>query len=56
MRKLRDFKCENGHQQERLVNDDVHQVMCNQCTSFAKRQLGAPMGKGNFAHGILKKS
>lgn len=56
MRKLRDFKCENGHLQERLVNDDVQTVFCTECTMLAQKQLGAPMGKGNFAHGILKKS
>lgn len=55
MRKLRDFKCEAGHVQERLVNDDVMVILCDKCACLSKRQLAAPMGKGNFAHGILKK-
>lgn len=55
MRKLRDFVCESGHKFEAFVHDDVHVMQCKECTGLAKRQLAAPMGRGNFAHGILKK-
>lgn len=56
MRKLRDFKCEAGHMQERLVNDDVMVVLCKECPCYAHRQLSAPAGTGNHAHGMMRRS
>lgn len=55
MRKLRDFLCESGHKFEALVNDDVHEMLCRSCASLAKRQLSAPAGSGNAAHGFMGK-
>ena len=57
MRKLRDFKCKDCEiMTERLVNDDVEVVMCPECCGNAYRQLSAPAGSGNAAHGFMGKA
>lgn len=59
MRKLRDFKCEDcGMVKERLVKDDIDKVNCPWCggVDSAKRQLSAPAGSGNAAHGFMRKA
>lgn len=42
--------------QERLVNDDVMVVLCKECPCYAHRQLSAPAGTGNHAHGMMRRS
>lgn len=56
MRKLRDFKCPQGHEFEALVNDDVLTMLCRQCSDMAHRQVSAPAGSGNAAHGFMAKA
>lgn len=52
--KLRDFKCTScGASKEALVKDDKLELKCD-CGGVMVRQLSAPMGRGNFAHGYLK--
>lgn len=55
MKKSRDFKCQEcGHESIRLVEDDVYNIPCTECSSHMQRQLSAPVGSGNSAHGFLK--
>lgn len=56
MRKLRDFKCVHDHEFEALVNDDVMSMLCRQCSELAHRQVSAPAGSGNAAHGFMAKA
>lgn len=57
MRKLRDFKCKDCLSvTEKLVNDDVEVVMCSGCCGNAEKQLSAPAGSGNAAHGFMAKA
>lgn len=57
MRKLRDFKCKDCETiTEKLVNDDVEVVMCPECCGNAEKQLSAPAGSGNAAHGFMGKA
>lgn len=57
MRKTRDFKCsECEHKEIRLVYDDVYTLECSGCKGESKRQLSAPVGSGNSAHGFLKRT
>lgn len=55
MRKLRDFMCERGHRFEALVNDNIFDQMCRECELVARRQLSAPAGSGNAAHGFMSR-
>ncbi|UYL84819.1 hypothetical protein pEaSNUABM56_00089 [Erwinia phage pEa_SNUABM_56] len=58
MRKMRDFKCEVcGLIHESLVYDEVKELDCPECgiKDASKRQLSAPSGSGNAAHGYMHK-
>ena len=41
-RRLFDFKCEEGHLQERLVSYEITELACDVCGKPAKKQLSAP--------------
>jgi hypothetical protein len=41
-RRLFDFRCEAGHEQEMLVDYETTSVTCLECGSAAHRQLSAP--------------
>ena len=41
-RRLFDFRCDSGHEQEMLVDYETTSVTCAMCGSAAHRQLSAP--------------
>ena len=41
-RRLYDFLCKEGHEQEMLVDYETTSVTCSECGSTAHRQLAAP--------------
>ena len=47
MKKIRYFKCDDGHFTERLVEDNIALVKCDHCKEESKRQLSAPRCFGN---------
>ena len=46
MKKIRSFKCEDGHKFDRMVKDSVREVKC-ECRLVAKRILSAPKFMNN---------
>ena len=46
MKKLRNFKCLDGHIFEKLVTDNVTQLTCD-CGKESKRMISAPRCFGN---------
>ena len=55
MRKTRDFKCQEcGHRAGRIVEDDVLELTCEECSSTMQRQLSAPKSIGGSVNGTLR--
>lgn len=42
MRRLFEFRCENGHTVERLEREEVRWVSCAECEALAERIISAP--------------
>lgn len=42
MRIMREFKCEDGHVTEQLVNSEATESKCRVCDKPAQRQISAP--------------
>ena len=56
MRKIREHKCEAcGEITARLIEDEVLETECKHCGGVVVRIISAVAGKGNSAHGFLRK-
>lgn len=56
MRKIREHKCEAcGEITARLIEDEILETECKHCGGVAVRIISAVAGKGNAAHGFLRK-
>jgi predicted nucleic acid-binding Zn ribbon protein len=57
MRKIREFLCgECCEISALLVEDEITETNCKHCKGLAKRIISAVAGRGNAAHGFLKRS
>ena len=45
MKRMFDFKCEEGHVTERLIDDDIRVISCEVCNKDAHRLVAAPQMK-----------
>ena len=42
MRRMYDFKCEQNHQREALVDETIKELPCEECGEMATRMISAP--------------
>ena len=42
MRRMFEFRCENGHTIERFEREEVRWVNCSECNTLAQRIISAP--------------